>query len=88
MSIFLFFLRKRLGSEREKQCSIALIIATWFSILAPLSWFVIFKAHSYIHTHMNYIVWQMPFTLLGFAVCGLVVKIFCSDLFHITKRCN
>ena len=52
---------------------IALICATWFSILAPLSWFVIFKAHSYIHTHMSFLLWQMPFTLFGFAVFGAAV---------------
>ncbi len=54
--------------------SIALIIATWFSLLAPLSWFVIFKAHSYIHTHMNCIVWHMPFTFFGFALCGQAMR--------------
>lgn len=48
----------------------ALIGATWFSLLAPLSWFIIFKAHSYIHTHMNFIVWHMPFALFGFALVG------------------
>ena len=52
---------------------IALICATWFSILAPLSWFVIFKAHSYIHTHMSFLLWQMPFTFFGFAVFGAAV---------------
>ena len=52
---------------------IALICATWFSILAPLSWFVIFKAHSYIHTHMSFLLWQMPFTLFGFAVFGAAI---------------
>ncbi len=52
---------------------IALICATWFSILAPLSWFVIFKSHSYIHTHMSFLLWQMPFTLFGFAVFGSAV---------------
>jgi len=80
MSVILYFLRKRLVYEREKQCSLALIFATWFSILAPLSWFVVFKAHSYIHTHINEIVWQMPFTLFGFAVFGLTVKILCSEM--------
>jgi len=59
-------------SERER--SSALIAALWFSLLAPLSWFVIFKAHSYVHTFLNNIVWQMPFTLLGFAVCGLAIR--------------
>jgi hypothetical protein len=52
----------------------ALIITTWFSILAPLSWFIIFKSHSYIHTHINFVVWQMPFTLFGFAAWGAAIQ--------------
>lgn len=52
----------------------ALAVTLWVSLLAPLSWLVIFKAHSYVHTFMNNIVWQMPFTLFGFAVCGLAVR--------------
>ncbi len=59
--------------------SLALVAATWFSVLAPLSWFVIFKAHSFVHTHINYVVWQMPFTIFGFAVCGLAVTIARGD---------
>ena len=59
----LLFLRS--NAERRQQ-DIALIWTTWFSILAPLSWFVIFKAHSYIHTHMSFLLWQMPFTFFGF----------------------
>lgn len=42
----------------------------WVSITAPLSWFIIFKGHSYLHTHMNPIVWYMPFMLLGFVLTG------------------
>ncbi len=56
--------------ETKRNQYIALIITTWFSILAPMSWFIIFKAHSFIHTHMSFLLWQMPFTLFGFAVIG------------------
>jgi hypothetical protein len=70
--------RKRLTDEERRRKN-ALVAATWFSILAPLSWFIIFKAHSYIHTQMNFVVWQMPFTLFGFAVCGLFVKTLISN---------
>ena len=80
MSVFLWYRRNRYSSEKEKQRSFALVIATWFSFLAPLSWFIIFKAHSFVHPFMNYIVWQMPFTLFGFAVFGLAVKSAFSDL--------
>jgi hypothetical protein len=53
----------------------ALTAAVWFSMLAPLSWLILFKAHSYVHTFMNNIVWQMPFTLFGFAVCGFTLRV-------------
>ena len=53
--------------------SSALIVITWISAIAPLSWFILFKAHSFVHTQMNYIVWQMPFTLYGFALCGYTI---------------
>lgn len=70
---------RKISKNRRKLS--ALSIASWFSFLAPLSWFVIFKGHSYIHTHMNYITWHMPFTLLGFALIGLVGSYLISEIF-------
>ena len=72
MSALLFLRNQKMIPER-RQHSIALIWTTWFSMLAPLSWYVIFKAHSYIHTHMSFLLWQMPFTFFGFAVFGATV---------------
>ena len=72
MSVLLFFRSQKMAAARRWHY-IALIWTTWFSILAPLSWFVIFKAHSYIHTHMSFLLWQMPFTFFGFAVFGSAV---------------
>ena len=66
-----FLLHKRDDGFPRK--AIALIISTWFSILAPLSWYILFRPHSIIHTHVNTMGWQMPFTLLGFALCGFVI---------------
>lgn len=66
---------RRAGSRNtRKSRHSALVWATWFSVLAPLSWFVVFKAHSHVHTHMNFILWQMPFTFFGFAVCAAAVE--------------
>jgi hypothetical protein len=62
--------------------AIALLAATWYSILAPISWYVTFRPHSFIHTHVNTMGWQMPFTLLGFALCGFVI----TDLFTSEQR--
>lgn len=52
---------------------VALIIAFWFSILGPLSWFVVFRDHTQ-HTLLDFIVWQMPYTLYGFALVGFVAS--------------
>ena len=73
MSALLFWRSNKVRQTERQQHFIALISATWFSILAPLSWFIIFKAHSYIHTHMSFLLWQMPFTLFGFAVFGSAI---------------
>jgi hypothetical protein len=72
-SAVLLFLIKTKRAAGVHPAGAALIAAAGFSLLAPLSWLVIFKAHSYVHTFMNNLVWQMPFTLLGFALCGLTL---------------
>lgn len=53
---------------------ISLVATTWYSITAPLSWYVIFKPTSYIHTFLFPMAWQMPFVLMGFALCGYVIQ--------------
>jgi len=75
---------RKIAQNRRKLS--ALSIASGFSFLAPLSWFVIFKGHSYIHTHMNYITWHMPFTLLGFALCGVVGFNLVSDMLEVLHK--
>jgi hypothetical protein len=83
MSGLLHYLRNRCVTEKEQRKHHALIFTTWFSVLAPLSWFIVFKEHSYEHMHMDYIVWQMPFVFFGFAVCGLVVKSLSPNLIRL-----
>jgi hypothetical protein len=73
-TVFLYIFRNKCALLKQRKTHIPLILTTWLSILAPLSWFIIFKQHSYFHTHMNFIVWQMPFTFFGFALCGLAIK--------------
>jgi len=83
---WLLLYRKSWATCIDGRCTRALVVSTWFSILAPLSWFLIFKQRSAIHTHMNFIVWQMPFTIFGFALCGLAVSVFLPSLFRQTIR--
>ncbi len=68
VTVLLLLQIKQTSSSEHRQHYFALICTTWFSILAPMSWYVIFKAHSFIHTHMSFLLWQMPFTLFGFVL--------------------
>lgn len=86
-SIILSMLKPPSDTVQQRRRQTALIVTTWFSMLAPLSWYVVFTAHSYVHTHMNYLLWQMPFTLFGFALCGLVVgNVFSGSLRRTVRR--
>ncbi len=69
----------------KKRTLYALLLTTWLSISAPLSWFVIFKGHSYIHTHMNFIVWYMPFAFFGFIVISSVFTIAVTEAYEAIK---
>lgn len=71
----IFILRHKMrGAVNYPHKALGLIVATWYSLSAPLSWYLLFKPHSFIHTHVNTMAWQMPFTLLGFALCGFVLN--------------
>ena len=62
------------GASSQTSKAFALVATTWFSLLSPLSWYSIFKSLAFLHTHMNYLPWHMPFTILGFGLCGYIVE--------------
>ena len=80
LTILLITIMKLSGYPMNRLTGKALIVTTWISAIAPISWFILFKSHSYIHTHLNYIIWQMPFTLYGFALCGYTIGVFMNLL--------
>ena len=47
----------------------ALSFAAAYALLAPLSHFIIMKGHSYIHYHMNYVLWNLPLNIF----CLLII---------------
>lgn len=44
------------------------------AFVAPLSWHVMAKAHSDVHTHMNYVLWYLPFIPLAAAALVTAVQ--------------
>jgi len=63
----------------------ALAVTTWISILAPFSWYVIFKGHAWSHHHIDYITWFMPFCLFGLAIIGAVLSQLFSGKIRLMK---
>jgi hypothetical protein len=63
-----------LRKYKDNRVGPALIAACWYSALAPLSWFVIFRDHAYGHRSLGYLVLEMPFTLFGFALVGYALS--------------
>lgn len=53
--------------ENTNRKLLAGLCATGISFLAPLSWVILAKGHSYIHVHMNYCLWWIPFIMMGLA---------------------
>jgi len=70
-------------SSKRRWLLISFLVATWASILAPLSWYVFFKAHSTVHWHMNYICWHMPFSFMVAGMTGLTIQCWIAFLWKV-----
>jgi hypothetical protein len=64
----------RLESLAKKNLR-ALNLAFLASFAGPLSWFIIFKGHSYIHNSLDMLAWHMPMVLFGMMLTGFFVKL-------------
>lgn len=71
--------------QYRKRFNQALLLTTLVSSIAPISWFIVFKQHSANHFHLDYIVWYMPFLLLGFVIVGEGISLF-LEKFGLYKR--
>lgn len=65
LAVFAILLMAMKGKQR------ALGLVFMVSILSPMSWFVVAKGHSFVHPHINAVLWDMPTVLLG-VVCAVV----------------
>ncbi|MEE1219590.1 MAG: hypothetical protein U0L20_06685 [Ruminococcus sp.] len=48
------------------------IICCWISFLAPISWFILAKPHTFIHNHHCTIVWFVIFNFMSLSLIGLL----------------
>lgn len=68
--VFVYVSSLKLGESKY----LALLATTFLSAICPLSWYVIFKEHSFWHPQIDFIIWYMPFLLLGFGLIGVAIK--------------
>lgn len=67
---------------KEKDCYTDLIMIIIF-LCSTLSWFVLGKSHSYIHTHINYVLWYFGFI----QVCIYIVfKFICKSVYFVGQK--
>lgn len=79
-----FLVQKHSKKTSYVPLNTATLVMLWVSILAPLSWFILAKGHSYIHVHINYVLWYVPFLLIGFAYFGFTI----NNFFHFFLQSN
>lgn len=60
--------------ELEERKTFGLVLIMLVSLLGPVSWFVLAKGHVVHHPHIDYIIFCLPFTMMGFASTAQIVK--------------
>ncbi|MNF62483.1 hypothetical protein D3C84_441650 [compost metagenome] len=61
-------------------------VIIFYFALAPISWFFLAKAHSYIHTELNYVLWYFGFVQALLYVSSGFLKDFALGVYAIFKR--
>jgi len=62
------------GLFLRKRTAYALMVATWTGTLSILSWMILFKSHSYLHLHLNFLGWYLPFLFFLYILVGYVLE--------------
>ncbi len=75
--IFLF-----ISEYKKEKNNIELIVIYSVCFITSVSWFVLAKAHSYIHTHMNYVLWY-------FGYIQVCIYVICQKIYTVisNKEC-
>ncbi len=83
--IWFLFIRIIKVKERYREIC-ALNYTLWISLLAPLSWLVLFKGHIYFHRQHDPIIWYMPYMFYGVGLVGVTVEVYLKYIINLIKR--
>ena len=80
--LFLWNKKESILSQNNKHW----IICCWVSLLAPISWFVMAKPHTYIHNHHCSITWFIIFDFMALSLFGLFVSKIAGKIVNKAKQ--
>ncbi len=69
LSFVLMFLRFKVGNFK-KETNVVWVSLLIMSLVASISWFVLGKSHSFVHIHMNYVLWYFGYVQMCFLIIG------------------
>lgn len=78
--VFIYLKRK---NDRKLM---AFLYTSAVAFLAPVSWFIIFREHSHVHTHLNFVIWYVPFMIFAFAIYGIALQMMIKPLWKTTEK--
>lgn len=64
----------RFRMEPDERKTFGLILVMIVSLLGPVSWLVLAKGHAVHHPHIDYVIFCLPFTMIGFASTAQIIK--------------
>lgn len=65
-------------NNRKKRLNLSDVFMYSVFFLTSISWFVLGKSHSYVHTHLNYVLWYFGFIQICFYIICKQCVMFCS----------
>lgn len=68
--------------DKNRRKLLSLSLALWVSYLGPISWYILASGHSSIHTTINYMLWSLPYLIIGFSLLFTVTLYLASDLWN------
>lgn len=74
------FLLKNGKDEAARWTGARLLLLVFGSFISSVSWHILAKGHSQVHTHMNYVLWHLPFMLLAGPIAVHLCKRLCQNL--------
>lgn len=65
---------------KRKEIDVKKIVMYFMFFAASISWFVLAKSHSYIHTHMNYVLWYLGFVQIAlYIIIDKIIRLIKED---------